>query len=76
MSYITANTNGIASILEKDHNIPDPIILDAKFEQIKDEKFTRGTLLNYSIIQNLNIEMFPKMNQLKADFYLRILFRN
>ena len=34
--------NGIAKILEKDYNIPDPIILDAKFEQIKDEKFTRG----------------------------------
>ena len=45
LSYITANVNGIASILEKDHSIPDPIILDAKFEQIKDEKFTRGIYL-------------------------------
>ena len=44
LTYLTANVSGIASILEKDHGISDPIVLDAKFEQIKDEKFTRGKI--------------------------------
>ena len=42
LTYLTANVNGIVGILEKDYGISDPILLDAKFEQIRDEKFTRG----------------------------------
>ena len=42
LTCLTANVNGIVGILEKDYGISDPILLDAKFEQIRDEKFTRG----------------------------------
>ena len=56
LTYLTANVSGIASLLEKDHGTSDPIVLDAKFEQIRDEKFTRGKI-NHKVDSNNAYEL-------------------